>query len=42
LRRELPPSATVITIGCDEGEKYLSDYFIPKPSAPAASEPTPT
>ncbi|MGD0055721.1 MAG: cysteine synthase family protein [Acidimicrobiales bacterium] len=29
LREELPPSATVVTICCDEGEKYLSEYFIP-------------
>jgi cysteine synthase A len=28
LRRELPTSATIVTICCDEGEKYLSDYFI--------------
>jgi cysteine synthase A len=29
LREELPASATVITICCDEGEKYLSEYFTP-------------
>ncbi|MFY9782575.1 MAG: cysteine synthase family protein [Acidimicrobiales bacterium] len=29
LRDELPESATVVTILCDEGEKYLSEYFIP-------------
>jgi cysteine synthase A len=31
LREELPASATIVTICCDEGEKYLSDYFIPSP-----------
>ena len=29
LRRELPASSTIVSICCDEGEKYLSDYFIP-------------
>jgi len=28
LRDELPASSTVVTILCDEGEKYLSEYFI--------------
>ena len=28
-RDELPESATIVTILCDEGEKYLSEYFIP-------------
>ena len=28
LRDELPASATIVTIACDEGEKYLSEYFI--------------
>jgi len=28
LRDELPPGATIVTIMCDEGEKYLSEYFI--------------
>jgi cysteine synthase A len=30
LREELGEAATVITVFCDEGEKYLSDYFIPE------------
>jgi cysteine synthase A len=30
LRRELPESSTLVTICCDEGEKYLSEYFIPE------------
>jgi cysteine synthase A len=30
LRDELPEDATVVTICCDEGEKYLSEYFIPE------------
>ena len=29
LRDEMPPSSTIVTILCDEGEKYLSEYFIP-------------
>jgi cysteine synthase len=29
LRDELPGEATIVTILCDEGEKYLSEYFIP-------------
>jgi len=29
LRRELGESACVVTILCDEGEKYLSEYFVP-------------
>jgi cysteine synthase len=29
LRDELPESSTIVTILCDEGEKYLSEYFIP-------------
>jgi cysteine synthase len=29
LRDELAPSSTIVTILCDEGEKYLSEYFIP-------------
>ena len=28
LRDELPVGATIMTIACDEGEKYLSEYFI--------------
>jgi cysteine synthase A len=28
LRDELPESSTVVTILCDEGEKYLSEHFI--------------
>jgi cysteine synthase A len=34
LRDELPPSSTIVTILCDEGEKYLSEYFIPAPMTP--------
>jgi len=33
LRQELPADATIVTICCDEGEKYLSDYFIPRADA---------
>ncbi len=29
LGDELPESSTIVTILCDEGEKYLSEYFIP-------------
>jgi cysteine synthase A len=29
VRGELPAGSTVVTIMCDEGEKYLSEYFIP-------------
>jgi cysteine synthase A len=29
LREELPEGSTIVTILCDEGEKYLSEYFIP-------------
>ena len=29
LRDELPEGAAIVTILCDEGEKYLSEYFIP-------------
>jgi cysteine synthase A len=29
LRDELPESSTIVTILCDEGEKYLSEYFVP-------------
>jgi len=29
LRDELPASSLVVSILCDEGEKYLSEYFIP-------------
>lgn len=29
IRNELHEVATVVTILCDEGEKYLSEYFIP-------------
>jgi cysteine synthase A len=32
LRDELPESSTVVTILCDEGEKYLSEHFIPAES----------
>jgi cysteine synthase A len=35
LRDELSPSSVVVTILCDEGEKYLSEYFI---AAVAATE----
>jgi len=30
LLREKPDLETVVTICCDEGEKYLSEYFIPE------------
>jgi cysteine synthase A len=32
LRGELDEAATVVTILCDEGEKYLSEHFIPAAS----------
>jgi cysteine synthase A len=32
---ELPPDSIVVTIACDEGEKYLSEYFIPMVSPTA-------
>ena len=28
LRDEMPTGATILTIACDEGEKYLSEYFV--------------
>jgi cysteine synthase A len=30
IREELGEAATVVTVLCDEGEKYLSEYFIPE------------
>jgi cysteine synthase A len=43
LREELPTDSTIVTILCDEGEKYLSEYFIPPSltsvSVPQVSEP---
>lgn len=32
LRAELGPSATIVTILCDEGEKYLTEHFLPEVS----------
>ena len=29
LRAEMPASSVIVTIACDEGEKYLTEYFIP-------------
>ncbi|HEY1761413.1 MAG TPA: cysteine synthase family protein [Acidimicrobiales bacterium] len=29
LRDELPEGSAIVTVLCDEGEKYLSEYFIP-------------
>ncbi len=29
LKAELAPGTLVVTIACDEGEKYLSEYFVP-------------
>jgi cysteine synthase A len=29
IRDELGEASNVVTILCDEGEKYLSEYFIP-------------
>jgi len=29
LRAEMAPDTVVITVACDEGEKYLSEYFMP-------------
>jgi cysteine synthase len=29
IRDELGDGANVVTILCDEGEKYLTEYFIP-------------
>jgi cysteine synthase len=37
IRDELESGASVITICCDEGEKYLSEYFIPEVHAQDAS-----
>jgi cysteine synthase A len=31
LLEEVPGSPTVVTICCDEGEKYLSEYFTSTP-----------
>jgi cysteine synthase len=29
LRADLPAGTLVVTVACDEGEKYLSEYFVP-------------
>jgi len=29
LLAELAAGTVVVTVACDEGEKYLSDYFVP-------------
>jgi cysteine synthase len=34
IRDELGEVANVVTILCDEGEKYLSEYFIPASTTP--------
>jgi cysteine synthase len=39
LRDELPEGSTIVTILCDEGEKYLSEYFIP-PTLTSAITPS--
>ncbi|MGA7836173.1 MAG: cysteine synthase family protein [Acidimicrobiales bacterium] len=36
LQEELPEGSTIVTILCDEGEKYLSEYFIPPTLASSA------
>jgi cysteine synthase A len=30
IRDEIADGSTIVTICCDEGEKYLSEYFIPE------------
>ena len=35
LKAELAPGTLVVTIACDEGEKYLSEYFVPGMSSGA-------
>ena len=34
LRDELPSGSTLVTVACDEGEKYLSEYFAAAFSSP--------
>jgi cysteine synthase A len=34
IRKNFPELKTVVTVFCDEGEKYLHEYFM----APASSE----
>ena len=39
LREQFPELATVVTVFCDEGEKYLHDYFMqPQPAAVGAAQ----
>ena len=38
IREQWPELQTVVTILCDEGEKYLQDYFMQKPEADLGPE----
>lgn len=38
VRKEHPELQTVVTIFCDEGEKYLQDYYMQKPEADLGPE----
>jgi cysteine synthase A len=38
IREELGPTSTIVTILCDEGEKYLSDHFMKLVSPPIQDE----
>jgi cysteine synthase A len=37
VRASYPELETVITLFCDEGEKYLQDYFMPEASIPVGA-----
>jgi cysteine synthase len=39
LREELDDASTIVTICCDEGEKYLSEYFLPEVSGATVRSP---
>lgn len=39
VRERHPELRTVVTMFCDEGEKYLQDYFMPAQSRPPQSRP---
>jgi cysteine synthase A len=39
LREEIDASSTIVTICCDEGEKYLSEYFTPEVAGATVTSP---
>ncbi len=38
VRASYPELETVVTLFCDEGEKYLQDYFMPEQSVPVSAK----